>query len=464
MTRKSVLLAVLLLLVAAGAIAAALAAPWFFSWAFWQEVFTFKYWQEGGDSTSRSEVFRNLGLAGIALGALIVGSIRALSAHRQARAANEQARIAQQGQFTERFSRSAEHLGSKEMPVRLGGIYALWRLVQDSPERDVVPVIGILCAFVRGPPGAPVVEFVNHAEHPLPAEYLSNLSRFNFVDIMLGTSEPANLRADVQIILDLICNTGGDYRKNLPSGYRIDFSRADLEGADLAHADLGRAFLSRANCERADFSHADLTGADFSRTSISDADFTGARLSDATFRGSYLDCAHLSEADFSRADFSSADLSGANLTDSCYVDAKFISAGLGLADLSRADLSEANFTRANLTDAVLTGANLTDANLTDADLTDAVLMEANLMRANLMRANLTDADLSGADLTDANLTDANLAGANLSGANLAGANLWGARNLKQNQLNSARVREGGKPPRLYKRLKPPKNVYPPRTQ
>ncbi len=73
MTRRSVLLAVLLLLAAAGAIAAALGAPWFFSLA---------YWQEGGVGTSRSEVVRNLGLAFIALGALIVGSMRAWSAHR----------------------------------------------------------------------------------------------------------------------------------------------------------------------------------------------------------------------------------------------------------------------------------------------------------------------------------------------------------------------------------------------
>ena len=152
MTRKTVLLAVLLLLVAAGAIAAALAAPWFFSWAFWQEVFTLKYWQEGDDSTSRSEVFRNLGLAGIALGALIVGSTRALSAHRQAGAAVEQARIAEEGLFTERFSRAAEQLGSAQLPVRLGGIYALWRLTQDSPTRDLVAVVDILSAFVRDPP------------------------------------------------------------------------------------------------------------------------------------------------------------------------------------------------------------------------------------------------------------------------------------------------------------------------
>ena len=63
------------------------------------------FWQEGSDSTSRSEVFRNLVLATIAVGALVVGSARAWSANLQAGAAVEQARIAEEGLFTERFSR-----------------------------------------------------------------------------------------------------------------------------------------------------------------------------------------------------------------------------------------------------------------------------------------------------------------------------------------------------------------------
>lgn len=134
--------------------------PPFFSWA---------YWQDGGNSTSRSEVFRNVGLFFVAVVALGFGIWRAWTAHRQAEAsqrqaeaANEQARIAEQGLFTDRFSRAVEHLGSAQLPVRLGGIYALWRLAKDSPEHDLTSVVDILCAFVRDPPYAP-------ADAPQPA-------------------------------------------------------------------------------------------------------------------------------------------------------------------------------------------------------------------------------------------------------------------------------------------------------
>ena len=91
-------------------------------------VFSWAYWQEGDTSTSRSEVFRNVGLFFVAVIALGFGIWRAWTAHRQAEAsqrqaeaANEQARIAQQGQITERFSTAVEHLGSEQLPVRLGG-------------------------------------------------------------------------------------------------------------------------------------------------------------------------------------------------------------------------------------------------------------------------------------------------------------------------------------------------------
>ncbi|MCH9000692.1 MAG: hypothetical protein IID48_20845, partial [Proteobacteria bacterium] len=124
-------------------------------------VLSWAYWQEGG-TASRSEVVRNLGLLAAGAIGLGFGIWRAYTAYRQtqasqrqAEAANEQARIAEQGHITDRFSTAVEHLGSEQLPVRLGGIYALWRLIEDSPIRDVTSVIDILCAFVRHPPHEP---------------------------------------------------------------------------------------------------------------------------------------------------------------------------------------------------------------------------------------------------------------------------------------------------------------------
>ena len=257
------IIATLIVLVA---IAAALAQDFaIFSWA---------YWQEGGTSTSRSEVFRNVGLFFVAMIALGFGIWRAWTAHRQAEAsqrqaeaASEQARIAQQGQITERFSRATEHLGSGELPVRLGGIYALWRLAQDSPERDVVPVIDILCAFVRDPPPIEPPPSTGEADAAQTRREPSDAT--------------AKLRPDVQAVLKLIGNEKADYRAFLPAGYRLDLSGANLTGAQLRGINLSGADLLNANLMDASLMDVNLTNTSLWNANLMEADFTRADLTHA---------------------------------------------------------------------------------------------------------------------------------------------------------------------------------------
>lgn len=56
--------------------------------------------------------------------------------------------IAQEGQVTQRFSKAIEQLGSDKLEIRLGGIYALERIANES-EKDLWPIMEILTAFVR---------------------------------------------------------------------------------------------------------------------------------------------------------------------------------------------------------------------------------------------------------------------------------------------------------------------------
>jgi hypothetical protein len=52
------------------------------------------------------------------------------------------------GQITERFTRAIDQLGSSELDVRLGGIYALERIGRDSRD-DHPQVVEVLNAYVR---------------------------------------------------------------------------------------------------------------------------------------------------------------------------------------------------------------------------------------------------------------------------------------------------------------------------
>ncbi len=74
---------------------------------------------------------------------------RVTATESQVRVAQEQARIAQEGQITERFTRAIEQLGDREhLEVRLGGIYALERIAKDSRD-DHWTIMEVLTAYVR---------------------------------------------------------------------------------------------------------------------------------------------------------------------------------------------------------------------------------------------------------------------------------------------------------------------------
>src|SRR5262249_25666548 len=62
--------------------------------------------------------------------------------------------VSQEGQITDRFAKAIEQLGATDqkgepkLDVRLGAIYSLERISNDS-ERDHWPIIEVLCTYVR---------------------------------------------------------------------------------------------------------------------------------------------------------------------------------------------------------------------------------------------------------------------------------------------------------------------------
>jgi hypothetical protein len=57
-------------------------------------------------------------------------------------ATNRQLQVAGQGQVTDRYSAAITNLDSSSVDVRLGGIYALQRIMQDSPLDQPAVVTG----------------------------------------------------------------------------------------------------------------------------------------------------------------------------------------------------------------------------------------------------------------------------------------------------------------------------------
>ena len=243
-------------------------------------------------------------------------------------------RVSQEGQITDRFSRAVDQLGSDDLTVRLGGIYALERIARDSP-RDYGPVMEVLTAFAR-------------QESPLPAS---------------GAATPASsapsIPFEVEAVFKVIGRrTPAQVLAEMEEGGCLELTGINAVGADLAGYNLPNTCWNRS----------DLRGATMTRTDLSDSTFVGSTLI--------------------QANLDSVEARGAN----------FYQANLALANLSRADLQDANFLAADLSTATLQGTNFTGADLIGTNLRNALLLGPDLSGANVLDADFTGAVLSGANL------------------------------------------------------------------
>ncbi|SQD95440.1 Pentapeptide repeat protein [Parafrankia sp. Ea1.12] len=312
-----------------------------------------RMYPDPGDTDARAALQGGLLTAASALIA-VAGALVALdetrAANTETRRANEAADERERQAYAnthvrELYTRAIDQLGSDSDTIRLGGIYALERIVADSPA-DRRAVVEVLAAFVRTLSTDP-------RRAPAPAAPAAPSARPG----RRGPSRPpaVDIRAAVGVLA------------RLPHP-------ADLTGADLT----GLTGLTN---------HADLPGApSLAHLTLTNATLADARLAGVDFTGGSLDDADLARADLRRANLTDAELVDADLT------------GARLAD---ATLAGALLFRATLTGAQLGRADLTGAQLGGADLTNAVLDEAILADAVLSGANLTNARLDGADLTAA---------------------------------------------------------------
>ena len=198
------------------------------------------YWNYLHDGTdSLSTAIRNV--------SLIIGGIIAIElALWRSVVGVRQVDTAQRGLLNERFQKGAEMLGSENLSVRLGGIYALKHLAGEHPEQYHVQVMELLCAFVR---------------HPTTDK--SGSANLN--------EERQFPRADVNTIAEIICNRDESHLLlERIAKYRLDLSDADLRRISLTDADLTGAYLFGANLSEGSLMRANLTNARFLGTIFSE--------------------------------------------------------------------------------------------------------------------------------------------------------------------------------------------------
>ncbi|MEP1080139.1 pentapeptide repeat-containing protein [Leptolyngbya sp. PL-A3] len=218
------------------------------------------------------------GIELIQLVATVVGGIaifwNIIIARRQLVATQEQ-------NITDRFSKAVEQLGHDSTSVRIGGIYALLRVTQDSP-RDHWTIMEILASFVRDKCGLGGEKLASNS-----VKYQKDVqSAISVLGHRDRTKDPIdgelylnyNDLREVAFFDSDHSNTyfhGSDLRKSNFSGTNL--KNCEFRKSTLCETNLEQANLSNANLVEANLKEAKLQGCNLQGADLQDADLTGAK-------------------------------------------------------------------------------------------------------------------------------------------------------------------------------------------
>ncbi|MFD4268186.1 pentapeptide repeat-containing protein [Rhodococcus sp. NPDC058481] len=235
------------------------------------------------------------------------------------RSTENQYGLSEQGQITDRFSRSVESLGNESMSVRLGGIYALERLARDSPQ-DQPTIIEVLGAYVRTmtPPvnapecATPTITPTDnpwpHIAGPIPQPIAEDVQAAVTVIGRRDTSKDGPNPPDLNRSCLSNVRLHGAFAGADLSGSKLFF--AQLDGADLSCASMGAADLSFANFTGAHLRYADLMLANLQWATVRNVDMKGVVLLGATLESANLGGSDLTGANLVEADLTNTHLEG----------------------------------------------------------------------------------------------------------------------------------------------------------
>jgi hypothetical protein len=187
-------------------------------------------------------------------------------------------------QILGRYNRALEQLGNAEKAGRLGAIYSLGKIAEDSIEfseknpgsKDLYwEIIQTLAAFVRG--NAPVSKTSARPVTEMPS--------------------------DIQAALDVLARRVRSYQNG--EAPRLQLFRTDLRGAELKDIEPTPNDPQR---KGANFDGASLYDVSFERANLRGIKLRGAQLNRAIFRNALLSNADLTDADLDGADLEGADL------------------------------------------------------------------------------------------------------------------------------------------------------------
>jgi uncharacterized protein YjbI with pentapeptide repeats len=233
--------------------------------------------------------------------------------------------------MSERLSMAIEHLADEKLHIRIGALYELRRLVEDS-QRDRASIQEIITQFLNGKQEE-IEELSRPDKDSLPK---NERGRIAFDKL-------PPLPSDIAVALNMLFFSYEKYRDDYIEECKISWDYLDARYLNLSALPFVKASLREA-C----FDGAYLGGAHFDGAILGDAHFDGAGLRGARFDVAWLLNAHFDGANLEYAHFDNAYLSSTYFNGANLEDAHFVGANLEHAHFDGAYLGDAHFDSASI--------------------------------------------------------------------------------------------------------------------
>ena len=276
-------------------------------------LFVLEWFRTGlSDSGLSAFVLSTIGVGAGLLGAMVTWGFNLW----RTRLTQRQIDLASQNSRYDRFQRGIEMLGSPDLFVRLGGIYALRALMKEDPQELHIPAVELICAFLRNPIDADKV------------------------------TRGSSVRQDIQTALEVLVGRGeAEVALEKARGFSLDLRNANLEYAQLSGIDL-----SGGNLRGTKLSYSNINNANLSKTMLNEADLSFVNCRNSDLRRASLVRANLRHVSADSSDCSDAIMYWVNCAGGSFHKTTFANIKFSSCDFKGALLYEADLTRTYLQD------------------------------------------------------------------------------------------------------------------
>jgi len=245
----------------------------------------------------------------------IVGVVSVVAAARSAKAASEQALIANDAKITDRIAKAVEFLGNEKENIRIGAILSLERIAKDSP-RDHQVIFEQISVFIKN-------KLENKPRHSdeIIGIIIKNKSYFRDVNLAIEVIGRRNFKND-SLQIDLSnCNFSNIRMQN--KNFRgINFFGSTFNNSSFFKCNFEECNLITSDFSDCTFNESILSGSKFQNSTLSRAKIVSCDMKRCIFIRAKVDDLNIKLTDMSKSTFSRNRFINAEISDSKFGECK----------------------------------------------------------------------------------------------------------------------------------------------